>query len=106
MKSTHRYFFKYASFFEDGIGYSEQEYHHGPWLFNTLACAEYCKRRGDLEEYTKKMRWAVKHSNRYGLLPEAVDADQEEICFINPLSWACAEFVAAYFSEGRFQDEE
>ena len=52
------------------------------------------------------MRWAVKHSNRYGLLPEAVDADQEEICFINPLSWACAEFVAAYFSEGRFQDEE
>ncbi len=106
MRATHRYFLKYASFFEDGIGYSEQEYHHGPWLFNTLACAEYCKRRGDLEEYTKKMRWAMKHSNRYGLLPEAVDANQEEICFINPLNWACAEFVDAYFSEGRFQDEE
>lgn len=106
MKATHRYFLKYASFFEDGIGYSEQEYHHGPWLFNTLACAEYCKRSGDKEEYLKKMRWAKAHSNRYGLLPEAVDADNEELCFINPLSWACAEFAAAYFSKGEFEHEE
>lgn len=106
MKKTHRYFLKYASFFEDGIGYSEQEYHHGPWLFNTLACAEYCKRSGDEMEYEKKMKWAAAHSNAYGLFPEAVDADEENICAINPLSWACAQFVAAYFSEGRFRDEE
>ncbi|NSD12587.1 hypothetical protein G4465_14060 [[Ruminococcus] gnavus] len=99
MKATHQYFLKYASFFEDGIGYSEQEYHHGPWLFNTLACAEYCKQNGEREEYQKKMEWAVRHSNQYGLMPEAVDADNEEVCFINPLSWACAEFVASYFSE-------
>lgn len=97
MKKTHQYFLKYASFFEDGIGYSEQEYHHGPWLFNTLACAEYCKLSGDNYEYEKKMRWVQKHSNAYGLLPEAIDADNEKICVINPLSWACAEFVAAYF---------
>lgn len=106
MKKTHLYFLKHASFFEDGIGYSEQEYHHGPWLFNTLACAEYCKRSGDQSEYGKKMKWAAAHSNAYGLFPEAVDADDENICVINPLSWACAEFVAAYFSEGRFIDEK
>lgn len=106
MKKTHQYFLKHASFFGDGIGYSEQEYHHGPWLFNTLACAEYCKRNGDENEYMKKMRWAEMHSNAYGLLPEAVDADDENICAINPLSWACAEFAAAYFSERRFLDEK
>lgn len=106
MKATHQYFLKYASFFEDGIGYSEQEYHHGPWLFNTLACAQYCKRSGDLAEYEKKMRWAKAHSNQYGLLPEAVDGDDEQKCFINPLSWACAEFAAAYFSKGEFEHEE
>lgn len=106
MKATNRYFLKYAAFFEDGIGYSEQEYHHGPWLFNTLACAEYCKKTGDSREYEKKMRWAKNHSNAYGLLPEAVDADNEQNCYINPLSWACAEFVAGYFSEGEFEHEE
>lgn len=106
MKATHRYFLKYASFFEDGIGYSEQEYHHGPWLFNTLACAEYCKRSRDMEEYRKKMGWAARHSNAYGIFPEAVDADDETVCMINPLSWACAEFTAAYFGEGGFDSEE
>ncbi|PWJ50484.1 hypothetical protein [Faecalicatena contorta] len=97
MQKTHTYLLKYASFFEDGIGYSEQEYHHGPWLFNTLACAEYCKKYGSLEEYSRKLSWCVLHSNAYGLLPEAVDANQEERCYINPLTWACAEFVSAYF---------
>lgn len=106
MKATHRYFLQNASFFEDGIGYSEQEYHHGPWLFNTLACAEYSKRSSEMEEYRKKMRWAELHCNAYGLLPEAVDADNEQNCYINPLSWACAEFVAAYFSKGEFENEE
>lgn len=97
MQETHQYFLKNASFFEDGIGYSEQEYHHGPWLFNTLACAEYCKMNGDYEEYFKKMNWAREHANAYGLLPEAVDANEENNCFINPLTWACAEFVASYY---------
>lgn len=106
MKATHQYFLKYSSFYGDGIGYSEQEYHHGPWLFNTLACAEYCKKSGDMEEYRKKMQWSVEHCNAYGLLPEAIDADDEQKCYINPLSWACAEFVAGYFSEGEFEYEK
>lgn len=106
MQATHQYFLEFASFFEDGIGYSEQEYHHGPWLFNTLACAEYCKKCGEEKEYRKKMRWSSGHSNAYGLLPEAVDANDEKNCFINPLSWACAEFVASYFSKEKFEDEE
>ncbi|GAA4295997.1 hypothetical protein GCM10023142_34220 [Anaerocolumna aminovalerica] len=97
MKKTHEYFLKHASFFKDGIGYSEQEYHHGPWLFNTLACAEYCKVHGEASEYRKKMLWAKNHANAYGLMPEAVDANDESISFINPLTWACAEFVASYY---------
>lgn len=97
MQKTHQYLLKYASFYEDGIGYSEQEYHHGPWLFNTLACAEYAKLYGDYEQYLQKMKWAKEHCNAYGLLPEAVEADDETHCLINPLSWACAEFAAAYF---------
>lgn len=106
MQNTHIYLRQYASFFEDGIGYSEQEYHHGPWLFNTLACAEYCKRAENREDYIRKMKWASEHSNAYGLLPEAVDANDEGVCVINPLSWACGEFAAAYFSKGGFVHEK
>ena len=106
MQNTHIYLRQYASFFEDGIGYSEQEYHHGPWLFNTLACAEYCKKAENREEYIRKMKWVSEHSNAYGLLPEAVDANDEGVCVINPLSWACGEYVAACFSKGGFVHEK
>ncbi|WP_315079081.1 hypothetical protein [uncultured Clostridium sp.] len=97
MQLTHSYFLKNASFFENGIGYSEQEYHHGPWLFNTAACAEYSALTCDYENYIKKIRWISNHTNAYGLIPEAIDANNENISFINPLTWACAEFVASYY---------
>ena len=97
MKSTNDFFLRNASFFQDGIGYSEQEYHHGPWIFNTAACAEYAALTGNYVEYKKKINWIIKHSNAYGLLPEAIDGNDESKCMINPLTWACAEFVSAIF---------
>ncbi|WEM45528.1 hypothetical protein PTW35_20840 (plasmid) [Photobacterium sp. DA100] len=99
MEKTHAYLSKKASFHGNGIGYSEQEYHHGPWLFNTAACAQYCALTGKHSEYHDKYKWLMGHSNAYGLMPEAVDATDESICFINPLTWACAEFIAASFVE-------
>lgn len=97
MRKTHKYLIENAKFFGDGIGYSEQGYHHGPWLFNTLACSEYSYMIGDYDEYNKKYKWAMEHSNGYLLLPEAINAADENICHINPLTWACAEFVSASF---------
>ncbi|MBF4691968.1 hypothetical protein [Fusibacter ferrireducens] len=97
MKQTHQYLLKNAAYHKDGIGYSEQEYHHGPWIFNTAACAEYAFLNQDFETYEKKYHWITQHSNRYGLMPEAISADDENQCFINPLIWPCAEFVSASF---------
>lgn len=106
MKATNKICLKYASFYEDGIGYSEQEYHHGPWIFNTAACAEYLAISGDITEYNKKMKWLINHSNGYGLMPEAIDAADEGRCYINPLTWATAEFVSAVFIGGYYEQEK
>jgi GH15 family glucan-1,4-alpha-glucosidase len=91
---------KNASFFDYGIGYSEQEYHHGPWLFNTCAVAETAFLINDNQHYNKTMEWAINHLNGYGMLPEAIDATDESCSLINPLMWANAEFVcAAYINQ-------
>lgn len=97
MKKTHKYLMKNAAYYSHGIGYSEQEYHHGPWLFNTCACGEYAFINEDMNTYNNKVKWVVEHSNCYGLMPEAISADDEKLPFINPLIWACAEFVSASF---------
>ena len=94
MRKTHNYLLENAVFFSDGVGYSEQEYHHGPWIFNTGACAEYAYCIGDMGTYKRKLKWMSKHGNQYGLMPEAISGDNENVCYINPLIWACAEFVA------------
>lgn len=86
-----------ASFFDYGIGYSEQEYHHGPWLFNTCAVAETAFLIHDQKHYQKRMEWVIDHRNSYGMLPEAIDATDESRSFINPLMWANAEFVCAAY---------
>lgn len=88
---------KSASFFEHGIGYSEQEYHHGPWLFNTCAAAEVAYLLKEEAQYRKIMDWVIDHRNDYGLLPEAIDATNESRAFINPLMWANAEFITAAY---------
>lgn len=106
MIRNNRFLLNNAAFFGDGIGYTEQEYHHGPWLFNTAACAQFQALREDVAEYRAKINWMIDHSNGYGLMPEAVDALDENRAFINPLVWACAEFVssiAILWSEDGFQ---
>ena len=95
MRETHRLLLDMASFDGDGIGYSEQEYHHGPWVFNTAACAEYAAMIGDGKTVHRKLAWLDAHANDYGLMPEAYWADDITRCFINPLVWACAEMVSA-----------
>ncbi|NHM33619.1 hypothetical protein [Neobacillus terrae] len=86
---------KDQSFFDYGIGYSEQEYHHGPWIFNTAANAQCQVLVGNKENFIFIIKWMLDHSNAYGLFPEAIDANSEDRCFINPLTWACAEFISA-----------
>lgn len=95
MRRNDRFLRRYATFHGFGIGYSEQEYHHGPWIFNTAACAQFQALVGDRAAYEEIMRWLIDHSNQYGLMPEAVDGDDEAIAHVNPLVWACAETVAA-----------
>ncbi len=99
MRTTHQHLLRNASFFEHGIGYSEQEYHHGPWSFNTAACAQYAFKIGDLDTYKNKLLWLKNHCNAYGLMPEAFSADNSGQCYINPLVWACAEIVSALHLE-------
>ncbi len=97
MQKTHEYYKKNASYYNEGIGYSEQEYHHGPWIFNTCAGAQYSYLIGDYDHYETTLTWLRNHSNAYGLMPEAIDGEDESRCFINPLTWACSEYVAAVF---------
>ncbi|MBU1093226.1 MAG: hypothetical protein KKH01_02055 [Firmicutes bacterium] len=89
-----------SNYFNYGIGYSEQEYHNGPWIFNTAAAAEVAFLTNDMSNYHHLMLWMIAHRNHYGLLPEAIQATDENIPFINPLMWANAEFItAAYIKE-------
>jgi hypothetical protein len=94
IERNNKFMLKHSVFFGHGIGYTEQEYHHGPWMFNTGACAQYQALTGNFEQYNAKVKWMIEHSNGYGLMPEAVDAQDENRSFINPLTWACAEFVS------------
>lgn len=87
-----------ATYYKYGMGYSEQEYHDGPWIFNTAAAAQVAYLLNDLEAYKHIMEWMITHQNGYGMNPEAIDAKNESIPFINPLMWANSEFVCASYA--------
>lgn len=87
-----------ASYFDFGIGYSEQEYHDGPWIFNTAAAAQVSYLTENITQYNEIMKWMIHHQNGFLMNPEAIDAKNEGIPFINPLMWANSEFVCAAFS--------
>lgn len=87
-----------ATYYTYGFGYSEQEYHDGPWLFNTAAAAQTAYLLNKDEDYSNIMRWMIKHQNGFMLLPEAIDSRCEKVCHINPLMWANAEFVVAAYA--------
>jgi GH15 family glucan-1,4-alpha-glucosidase len=84
-----------ATYYDFGYGYSEQEYHDGPWIFNTAYAAQNAYMFGDIELYNNIIKWIEDHKNQYGLLPEAIDARTERNSFINPLMWANSEYVCA-----------
>lgn len=90
---------KFGTYFGLGYGYSEQEYHNGPWIFNTAAAAEVAYLIHDRELYSAIMLWLKEHCNAYGLLPEAIDARDESKSFINPLMWANAEYVCCSYMD-------
>jgi hypothetical protein len=87
-----------ATYYKHGIGYSEQEYHNGPWIFNTAAAAQVAYLLQDFETYRNTMEWLINHQNGFGMNPEAIDAANESIPFINPLMWANSEFVCASYA--------
>lgn len=89
------YLLQNASFYDGGMGYSQQSYHSGAWLFNTGASAQYQYLYGDKTVYDKQIKFMIDHANGFGLMVEAVDGVYENLPLINPLSWACAEFVNA-----------
>lgn len=87
-----------ATYFNYGYGYSEQQYHDGPWIFNTAFAAQNAFLMEDNTLYGEIMTWIDQHKNAYGLLPEAVDARNEYNSFINPLMWANAEYICAKYA--------
>lgn len=89
----------FGTYFGYGFGYSEQEYHNGPWIFNTAAAAQVAYLIKDAPKYEGIMLWLKEHRNAYGLLPEAVDATDETNCFINPLVWANAEYICCHYMD-------
>ena len=86
-----------ATYFDYGFGYSEQEYHDGPWVFNTSAAAQVSYLLDDQKTYKNIMYWLTNHQNGFLMNPEAIDAKNEEIPFINPLMWANSEYVCAAY---------
>jgi GH15 family glucan-1,4-alpha-glucosidase len=87
-----------ASYFGYGYGYSEQQYHDGPWIFNTAYAAQNACIFEKESLYNHIMEWLENHKNNYGLLPEAIDARDETKSFINPLMWANAEYICAKYA--------
>lgn len=98
-KRNYEYLSEFGTYFGLGYGYSEQEYHNGPWIFNTAAAAQIAYLFQDENLYNAIMEWLKHHCNAYGLLPEAIDARDETKCFINPLMWANAEYVCCSYMD-------
>jgi len=84
-----------ATYFDYGYGYSEQQYHDGPWLFNTCYAAQNAYILNDMKLYHNIINWIENHKNEYGLLPEAIDSRDENKSLINPLMWANSEYLCA-----------
>lgn len=95
IKNNYKYLKEYATYFDWGFGYSEQEYHDGPWIFNTAGAAQTSYLLDKHDDYKNIISWLKDHQNGYGLLPEAIWATEENRTHINPLMWGNSEFVCA-----------
>jgi len=84
---------------EDLAGYG-----HDVFFFTTAAAAQYQARFGDPKRANLHIDWMMKNANVYGLMPERILLDGSDCSPASPLSWSCAEFVAALLEWARKQD--
>jgi GH15 family glucan-1,4-alpha-glucosidase len=70
-------------------------YCHDAFFFTTAAAAQYHARWGDARIARNHIEWMIKNANVYGLMPERIFLNQMDCSPASPLSWCCAEFVAA-----------
>lgn len=64
-----------------------------PWVLTTLWVALYHIEAGNMEKAKSYFEWAVKSCTKLGLLPEQVNRDTGEPCWVIPLTWSHAMFV-------------
>jgi len=70
-------------------------YGHDVFFFTTAAAAQYHALYGDRNRSKMHIDWMLENANSYGLMPERIYLDQSGCSSASPLSWCCAEFVAA-----------
>jgi GH15 family glucan-1,4-alpha-glucosidase len=74
--------------------YEKDNYIGGnPWIVTTLWVALYHIETGNMEKAKSYFEWAVKSCTNLGLLPEQVNIDTGEPCWVIPLTWSHAMFV-------------
>lgn len=64
-----------------------------PWVLTTLWVALYYIEVGNIEKAKSYFEWSVKSCTKLGLLPEQVNRDTGEPCWVIPLTWSHAMFV-------------
>ncbi len=64
-----------------------------PWVLTTLWVALYHIETGNMEKAKSYFEWAVKSRTKLGLLPEQVNRETGEPCWVIPLTWSHAMFV-------------
>ncbi len=76
-------------------------YGHDAFFFTTAAAAQYQARFGDRVQARLHIDWMLENANAYGLMPERIYLDGSGCSKASPLSWCCAEFVAALLEYAR-----
>ncbi|HKD76101.1 MAG TPA: glycoside hydrolase family 15 protein, partial [Ktedonobacterales bacterium] len=76
------------------LRYQHDGYRGGnPWVLCTLWLAWQEFEQGDMDMAIQHYRWVLDHATALDLLPEQVDRQTGEPCWIAPLAWSHAMFV-------------
>lgn len=76
--------------------YDNDGYRGGnPWVLTTLWLAQYYIEAGEANKAEELIRWAARHRNALGLLPEQVDKHTGQAVWVVPLAWSHAMFILA-----------
>ncbi len=74
--------------------YERDGYRGGnPWVLCTLWLAWQEYEQGDMDSALQHYRWVLDHATALDLLPEQVDRQTGEPCWIIPLAWSHAMFI-------------